>query len=143
MELPVTTHPVRILSWIPAAVLLLPHTAAAATLSDSDCPEGTPAEDCIKDNLQVGKPFDTGALTNLGMDQIAGWLLSIAGSVAVLFIIWGGIKYISSGDDLERRAAARRTITYAIVGLVLALLSYVIVQQVLGFIYGVEATPAA
>lgn len=36
---------------------------------------------------------------------------------ALIVFIWGVIKYISSGDSEEKRAAARNTIIYGVIGL--------------------------
>jgi len=48
--------------------------------------------------------------------------------VAVAFIIISGIRYITSNGDQVKIAKARQTITYAIVGLVIVVLSYAIVN---------------
>lgn len=51
-----------------------------------------------------------------------------AGVVAVVLIIWAGIKYIRSGGDQKQVQGARQTLTYAIIGLVLVLSSLLIVR---------------
>lgn len=59
-------------------------------------------------------------------------LLSIAvGIAAVVMIIIGGLKYITSGGDSNQISSAKSTLTYAIVGLVIAALAQFIVQFVL------------
>lgn len=58
-------------------------------------------------------------------------LLMGVGIVAVIMIIIGAINYITSGGDPGKTAKARSTITYAIVGLVVALLSFAIVNFVI------------
>ncbi len=59
-------------------------------------------------------------------------LLSIAGGViAVIFIIIGGLKYISSGGKQESITSAKNTILYAVIGLVIIALAQVIVRFVL------------
>jgi len=60
-------------------------------------------------------------------------LLSWAiGVVAVFMIIVGGFKYITSGGDTAGVTAAKNTILYAIIGLVIVALAQVIVKFILG-----------
>jgi hypothetical protein len=53
------------------------------------------------------------------------------GVIAVIMIIVGGIRYTTSGGDASGIKSARDTILYAVVGLVVAILSYAIVNFVL------------
>ncbi|HKB88113.1 MAG TPA: hypothetical protein VKC53_00540 [Patescibacteria group bacterium] len=53
-------------------------------------------------------------------------ILGFAGIVLFILILSGGIKYLTSGGDPKATEAAQKTITYAIGGLVLILLSYMI-----------------
>lgn len=55
-------------------------------------------------------------------------LLVFVGAVTVIFIIIGGIKILTSSGDPKQVTGARQTITYAILGLVLVLLSFLIVN---------------
>ncbi len=61
----------------------------------------------------------------LGM--VINALLILAGAVAVLFIIIGGFQYVSSAGNPESVAKAKTTILYAVIGLIVAILSYAIV----------------
>jgi len=55
----------------------------------------------------------------------------IVGIVAVIMIIWGGFKYITSGGDSGNISAAKNTILFAIVGLIIVALAQIIVRFVL------------
>jgi len=55
----------------------------------------------------------------------------IAGFAAVIMIIVGGIKYVTSGGDSSATASAKNTIIYAIVGLVVVAMAQIIVRFVL------------
>lgn len=55
-------------------------------------------------------------------------LLRVAGIVAVVFVIVGGFKFITAGGEPEQIASAKKSITYAIIGLVVALIAVVIVS---------------
>ncbi len=48
------------------------------------------------------------------------------GAVAVGFIIYGGITYITSSGDPQKAMKAKRILIYAIVGLVIVLLAFTI-----------------
>jgi uncharacterized membrane protein len=54
--------------------------------------------------------------------------LLFSGVVALIFIIISGYKFMTSGGDPKAVESARKTATYAIIGLVLILLSFAIVQ---------------
>ena len=60
----------------------------------------------------------------------SGWLTSFIGIVAVIFLIFGGIQYASALGDEEKLDKAKRTIKYAIVGVVLASIAYLIVPAI-------------
>lgn len=60
-------------------------------------------------------------------------LISLAvGIIAVIMIIVGGLKYITSQGDSNSINSAKDTLLYAVAGLVIVLLAQVIVQFVLG-----------
>ncbi len=64
-------------------------------------------------------------------------LLFIIGAICVIMLIWGGIRYTTSAGNAASVTAAKNTIMYAIIGLVIAFLAYAIVNWVL-----VAITPA-
>ena len=57
-------------------------------------------------------------------------LLTLVGIVSVVMIIWGGITYSSSAGDPSKAQLAKRVITAAIIGLVLSLMAFVILNVV-------------
>lgn len=58
-------------------------------------------------------------------------LLLFVGITAVLFIIIGGFQFIISGGNPENIQRAKNSIIYSIIGLAIAILSYVIVTFVI------------
>lgn len=64
--------------------------------------------------------------------NIVNIALYIIGAVSVLMLIYGGIRYTVSGGDTAAVTAAKNTILYAIIGIVVALLAYAIVNFVIG-----------
>ena len=80
----------------------------------------------------TGKQFGTW-LTIIAMN-IVRMLLYIVGYVSLIFIIWGGFKYMTQGDNSSGTVAARKTIQNAIIGLVISIMSIAIVQFIAGSI---------
>lgn len=62
--------------------------------------------------------------------KIVNVLLFIIGIISVIMIIIGGIRYATSNGDANSVTGAKNTILYAIVGLVVALFAYAIVNFV-------------
>ncbi|MBA3758548.1 hypothetical protein H0X10_02860 [Candidatus Saccharibacteria bacterium] len=62
---------------------------------------------------------------------VVNTLSLIVGVVAVIMIIIGGLKYITSSGDSNNVSSAKNTILYAVIGLVIVALAQVIVRFVL------------
>lgn len=71
------------------------------------------------------------------INSIFTLIFVIAGIVALFFIIYGGISWITSAGDKEKIQAARGKIVYAIIGLIIILSSYLIISTV-GNLFGVN-----
>jgi hypothetical protein len=63
--------------------------------------------------------------------QVANTILYIVGIISVVMLIYGGLRYVVSGGDNKKVTDAKNTIMYAIIGLIIALLSYAIVNFVI------------
>jgi len=61
-------------------------------------------------------------------------LLYITGYVSLAFVIWGGFKYMISGDSSSGTSAAKSTILNAVIGLILSIMSIAIVRFIAGAI---------
>lgn len=74
----------------------------------------------------------------VGFGKLAGdivlILTSVAFSISVIFIIIAGIKIVTASGDEKKMAAATGTLTYAIIGLVVTILAFVIVRLVQYFL---------
>lgn len=66
--------------------------------------------------------------------QLTNVALYIVGAISVIMLIWGGLRYILSGGDNKKITDAKNTILYAIIGLVIAILAFAIVNFVLNAI---------
>jgi len=65
------------------------------------------------------------------IENIINILLFLIGAIAVIMIIVGGIRYTTSGGDANQAKSAKDTILYAIIGLVVAMMAYAIVNWVI------------
>jgi hypothetical protein len=68
--------------------------------------------------------------TNDFIQNLISLLLFAIGIISVIVIIVGGIRYTTSNGDSNKVTQAKNTILYAVIGLVVALLSYAIVTFV-------------
>lgn len=66
------------------------------------------------------------------LGNVLGATFIVIGSICVLYIIIGGIRYTTSGGDPTGITRAKDTILYAVVGMVVSLAAFTIVQLVLG-----------
>lgn len=69
-------------------------------------------------------------------------LLYVAGVVAIIFVVMGGFKLVTSTGDAGKAASARNTILYALAGLVVAGLAFVIIQYIFHRISPGAGSPA-
>jgi hypothetical protein len=71
---------------------------------------------------------------NVVLQMIAGSLIYAAGPLAVLMLAIGGFRYVISHGDQTQMEGAKKTITYAIIGLVVIIVSYAIVSNIINVI---------
>lgn len=105
-----------------AAVVALP--AAAQTPEQSAC-EGS------------GGAWANGACTQGGrtltgtIKRVGNIIVFLTGAISVLMIIIGGLRYALSGGDQGTISTAKNTILYAVIGLIVSVAAYAVVNFVL------------
>jgi uncharacterized membrane protein len=112
----------------PGLVVATPAFAATSDLQKSLC-SGTNLDlSGTKDNCGTG----SGATNNLNslLTDIVNIFSAIVGVIAVIMIIVGGLRYITSGGDSGKVGTAKNTLIYAIIGLVVVALAQIIVHFV-------------
>jgi hypothetical protein len=112
-----------------AAVATVAPVAVQAAQGDCD-PNNltlTSGAACSQANETKDNLFGQGGI----FQTIANTLIFLVGAIAVLFLIVGGLRYAVSNGDPKNVEAAKNTITYAIVGIVVAILSFAAVQFVI------------
>lgn len=88
----------------------------------------------IQDGVNAAKGRDqvTDLFGEAGIFQdITNILLFLVGAISVIMIIIGGLRYVVSGGESSAVTAAKNTILYAIVGLVVSMLAYAAIAFVI------------
>ena len=67
---------------------------------------------------------------NVVIKNVTNIMFFIIGAVSVIMLIYGGIRYTTSGGNTNSVTAAKNTVIYSIVGLVISILAYAIVNFV-------------
>jgi len=121
-----------------ALPLFVPRSAAALF-------EGAKDQACqgvaLTDTPTACDASSSGKVNDLLKIAINGFSL-VVGVIAVIMIIVGGVKYITSSGDSSNTTSAKNTILYAIIGLVVVALAQVIVRFVLNRTSSLPACPA-
>lgn len=81
-----------------------------------------------------GQPSSLFGGANAIIPRVINIMLFIVGILAVIMMIYGGIRYVLSGGDNNKVKDAKNTILYAIVGLVVAILGYAIVGWIVSIL---------
>lgn len=84
------------------------------------------AEAAKADGMPTELIGETGVFT-----RITNTVLYIVGIISVIMLIYGGLRYILSGGDSKKVTDAKNTILYAIIGLIISILAYAIVNFVI------------
>lgn len=64
------------------------------------------------------------------LTNIMNWIIGITGVIAAIFLIIGGILYMTAGGDPNKIGAAKTTLTSAIIGVVIILLTFIIITLI-------------
>lgn len=117
---------------ISVSMFMLPTTAFAATCNN------------IANAVYNGTNVATGSQSTCGNSQgtvtngiktvsveVINILSIVVGIIAVIMIVYGGFRYITSGGESGSVSSAKNTLIFAIIGLILVALAQVIVHWVL------------
>jgi hypothetical protein len=75
-------------------------------------------------------------LNNNALADILGIVFIAVGGIAVLFLLIGAVRYVTSAGDQNNIKQAKDTILYAVIGIVISLSAFTIVQFTLGKLSG-------
>ncbi len=85
----------------------------------------------VKDDACVDKDGKSIDLVSSTLQNIINLLLFIAGVLAVILVVVGGFRYVTSNGDSAAAGKAKSTIIYAVIGLVVTIMAYAIVNFIL------------
>ena len=88
----------------------------------------------VRPPIDVGQNAESEAINGVATIKGFEWLfnnvvvsiLGLAGIALFLMLLIGGFKYLTSGGNPESVASAQKTITYAIIGLIIVALAFLI-----------------
>lgn len=127
----------RLSTWLTGAALAIMLTLGmAAPVLAQDAQQQINNGLCAGSNLEftttpgqcTATSSDANDKINNIIHTIVNLLSAIVGVVAVIMIIVGGFRYITSGGNDASVTSARNTILYAIIGLVIVALAQLIVR---------------
>lgn len=121
---------IQILTGIGAALSLTAGKVMAMSVQDG-------AEAAHAEGMPAKLIGDGGVFT-----QITNVVLYAVGIISVIMLIYGGLRYVISGGDSKKVTDAKNTILYAIIGLIISILAFAIVNFVIVAVTG-ESDSAA
>lgn len=133
----ILTNIAKVAVFVPAFALLA-GVALPATPTFADCSD---VNSGLQGGLDCGAPEDDGRPTDLFANggvfqQVVNVLLFLIGAISVIMLIYGGIRYTISQGDSGAVTNAKNTIMYAIIGIIVAILAYAIVNFVISSFTG-------
>ena len=117
-----------------SSILVRP-VSVSAQVATGDCSTTSGIKNgaaCGNVNANATSLFGTGGI----FTTITNVALYLIGALSVIMLIYGGIRYTVSMGDSKNVEAAKNTILYAVVGIVVAVLAYAIVNYVLVALLG-------
>lgn len=119
-----------------------PANTPPTTTTTTGTPGAALSDECTKEGFVINEnglcvppnPFANGtglaSSKSLGdvISKVLKVLLTLAGLVAVLFLVLGGFWFLTAGGSVELAKKGKATITNALIGLVIIILSYTIVN---------------
>ncbi len=117
------------------SLLLVPLSLAPSTVSAIDivsnkvCNKAKNSTVCTDKNVGENNPLSgpNGVLT-----KVINLLTIVVGIVAIITIILGGLKYVTSGSNAEDVTKARERVIYSLVAILIAASAQLIVRYVIG-----------
>lgn len=112
---------------------------ACVPAGSTECPANSMRGFYVNSIAECSLPLESPTTGNKTLPNmiktIVSVVLSVVGIVAVIMIILGGIGFVTSQGDAAKVTKARNTLLYGVVGLVIALLAFAIVNFVLSSVF--------
>ncbi len=115
-----------------------PGLLASSTVAALDCSPANQKNLTTQEQAKCGVRGVGGGTAKNSGDQVQviirnviNILLFLIGLVAVLMIVIAGFRFVTSNGDSNIISSARNTILYAIIGIIIAIMAYAIVNFIL------------
>lgn len=112
-----------------ACWVAFPAPALAKDLFNDTCQNAQASNESAVCNSKTSSDPLTGS--NGALAKITNIIAIIAGALAVILIIYGALKYVTSGGDSGNVKSAKDTIFYALIGIVVIVVSRTLIVFVL------------
>lgn len=123
------------------AAALMSVVSLAGNVNAGSCPTGSLRQTYSNSISECNIADDHAGSNDLmkTINTIISVVLGILGILAVAYIIYGGFMFTTAAGDPAKTKKARETIMYGIIGLVVALLAFAIVNFVLTSVFSGSA----
>ena len=126
----ILTNIAKIGVFVPAFALLAGLAVSVATTYANNCDVSggiTGGKDCARNDEQPENLFNG---DDSVFQTVTNVMLFLIGAISVVMLIYGGIRYTISQGDSTAVTNAKNTIMYAVIGIVIAILAFAIVNFV-------------
>ena len=126
----ILTNIAKIGVFVPAFALLAGLAVPVATTYANNCDVSggiTGGKDCARNDEQPENLFNG---DDSVFQTVTNVMLFLIGAISVVMLIYGGIRYTLSQGDSTAVQNAKNTIVYAVIGIVVAILAFAIVNFV-------------
>jgi len=130
----------KLLKLVPTSLMAMvfPLIVGAATSSPAADKIGNNWDEGIGDAGAKGQDLPTGSISAI-VFNLAAWLLLLLGSIALIGFVISGILYLTAAGNEERMETAKKGMIYSVIGVIVGLLGYVVVQAVNTWLGGSDA----
>ena len=111
-------------------VVALALTASALGLIGGDSVSAVSLQEGVNQSQGAGTPDSIDGESGI-VTTVINIILYVVGIISVIMIIFGGIKYATSAGDTGKVTQAKNTLVYAVVGLLVAVFAFALVNWVL------------
>ena len=108
---------------------------AGRVMATDAATSSNPAQEGANTAKAAGMPSELVGVNGV-FTKITNTVLYAVGIISVIMLIYGGLRYVISGGDSKKVTDAKNTIMYAIIGLIISILAYAIVNFVINAVGG-------
>lgn len=89
--------------------------------------------------VNIGKEFGFGDITSLGdaTSRLVKPAFELSAATVIIYFLLGAFKYLTSGGNKEEIEKARQMITHAIIGFIILMFAFLILQFLLSSLFGI------